>query len=134
MRLFNVHVWPVVVAALIQWVIGAIWYGVAFKKSWTKLVGGMEGTTRGRAAFAMICSFVTSIVLAFVMANVLVMAGTLTFMGGVALAIMCWLGFMAPPLLTQHIYERRPANLFAINATYWMVAMAISGGVLGVWR
>lgn len=131
----QVHVWPVIVAALVQWVIGAIWYGVGFRKSWSKLVGGgMEGVTPGRRAFAMICSFVASIILCFVMANVLAWAGTATFMGGVAMAIICWLGFMAPPMFAQHIYERRPANLFAINAAYWMVAMAISGGVLGVWR
>ena len=56
------------------------------------------------------------------------------FFSGASLGIIVWLGFMAAPLFTQHIYERRPANLFAINAAYWMLAMALAGGILAVWR
>jgi len=130
----HVNYVALIVAAAIQWVVGALWYGVVFKKSWMKLTGVTQGGSRGRAAFAMICSFVASLILSFVLVNIFIMAGTSTFMSGAALAIVCWLGFMAPPLITQHIYESRPANLFAINAGYWVVAMAISGGVLAAWR
>jgi hypothetical protein len=41
---------------------------------------------------------------------------------------------MSPPLFAQHIYEKRPFRLFAINAGYWLVAMMVSGGILGWWR
>lgn len=123
-----------IVAAAIQWVLGALWYGVVFKKSWMKLTGVTSGGSRGRAVFAMVCSFIASLVLVFVLAQIFMMAGTVGFMNGMALAIVCWLGFMAPPLFAQHIYENRPANLFAINAGYWVVAMALAGGVLAAWK
>lgn len=128
-----INLFALLTSAAIQWVIGALWYGVIFKKSWKAMVGG-EATTGGRAIFAMVCSFVASVILCFVLVHIFMMAGTPTFRGGAALAIICWLGFMAPPMFAQHIYERRPANLFAINAGYWMIAMAVSGGVLAVWR
>lgn len=130
----HVNYLALVVAAAIQWLLGALWYGVAFRKSWTALTGGAGQTSRGRATFAMICSFVASFILSFVLVHIILWAGTPTFLAGAALAIVCWLGFMAPPLFAQHIYEHRPVNLFAINAGYWVVAMAISGGVLAVWR
>lgn len=130
----HIHVLPVLVAAVIQWLIGWIWYGLVFKKSWTKLVGNTGETKAGYAAFAMISSFIASIILCWALVNILSGFKTATFMGGLSLAIICWLGFMAPPLFAQHIYEKRPVNLFAINAAYWVVAMAVSGGVLAVWR
>ncbi len=130
----HVNYYALIGAAAIQWVLGALWYGVVFKKSWKALTGGNEDIKRGRAAFAMIASFVASLLLSFVLLNVMLWAGAPTFRAGAALAIVCWLGFMAPPLFAQHIYERRPVNLFAINAGYWVVAMAVSGGVLAIWR
>ncbi len=131
MHNYHCHVWPVLVAALIQWVFAAIWYCVGFRKRWSKLVGDVKPANR---AFAIICWYVACAILCFVLCHVLCWAGTSTFMGGLGLGIVCWLGFMAPLLFAQHIWERRPANLFAINAVYWMVAMALAGGVLGVWR
>lgn len=130
----HVNYVALIVAAAIQWVVGALWYGVVFKKSWMKLTGKTEAGSGGRAAFAMVCSFVASLILVFVLAQIFAMAGTTGFMNGLALAVVCWLGFMAPPLFAQHIYESRPANLFAINAGYWVVAMALSGGVLAAWK
>jgi hypothetical protein len=51
------------------------------------------------------------------------------FIGGI-----CWLGFIAVPLFSEKLYERRPSKLFAINAGYWLAALICSGVVLAVWR
>lgn len=131
---FHLNYPAVVVAALIQCVIGVLWYGVFFKKSWSSLLGFKEGEKPKGAVFATVSSFVASILLCFVLANVMLLVSRQTFIAGLSIGIVCWLGFMAPPMFAQHIYERRPANLFAINAAYWLVAMAIGGGVLAVWR
>ncbi len=128
------HVLPVLAAAVVQWLIGALWYGLVFKKSWRKLVGAADDAGSGREIFAMGCSFVASLLLSFVLFTVLQLAGSSTFEAGAALAVICWLGFMAPPLIVQHVHERRPVNLFAINAAYWMIAMAVTGGILAAWR
>ena len=131
--LMAVNHFAVLASAAIQWVIGALWYGVIFRKSWKKLVG-VEAASGGRAIFAMVCSFVASLILCFVLVHIILWAGAPTFRDGAALAIVCWLAFIAPPMFAQSIHERRPANLFAINAGYWIIAMAISGGVLAIWR
>jgi hypothetical protein len=62
--------------------------------------------------------------------HILGWAGAATFSGGFRLAVICWVGFMAPPLFSQHIFENRRVNLFAINAAYWLLAMALGGGIL----
>ncbi len=130
----NDFVLPVLAAALIQWIIGALWYGLLFRKSWRKLVGGTAEANSWRTVFTLCCSLVASLMLSFVLVTVLRLAGSATFNAGAALAVICWLGFIALPLLVQHVHERRPVNLFAINAGYWMVAMAVTGGILAAWR
>lgn len=136
----NFHIYPLatLAAAVVQWVIGAFWYGVAFKKRWLALVGPRPNNTAGRGAVEMVYSFILSLVLSLVLVNVIVGLGNLLMGGipgfrvGAAIGVLSWLGFVASPMLTQHIYERRPANLFAINAGYWVVALAFSGGVAAV--
>ena len=127
------YVW-IVVAALVQWLLGALWYGLVFKKSWMKLVGFAEGEKPKNAIFAMASALLANLLLSFVLAHVIEIAGTKLFTDGFKLGVLCWLGFMAPPLFAQHIWEGRRANLFAINAAYWLLAMALGGGILAAFH
>lgn len=124
----------VAISAIIQWLLGALWYGVIFKKSWLKFVGFTEGESPKYRGFGMVASLIACMLLSFVLAHVVGWAGSDTFTGGSKIAIIAWLGFMAPPLFTQHIFENRRANLFAINASYWLLAMAIGGGLMGAFH
>lgn len=127
------YVW-VVVAAVVQWLLGALWYGLIFKKSWTKLVGFTEGEKPKNVIFASAASLVANLLLAFALAHVIEMAGARVFTQGFMLGVVVWLGFMAPPLFAQHIWEGRRANLFAINAAYWLLAMAFGGAILAAFH
>lgn len=126
-------VW-VLIAAIVQWLLGFLWYGAIFRKSWKKLVGYAEGEKPKNAVFGMITSLIACFLLSYILAHVVRWAGATTFTAGGKLGVVCWLGFMAPPLFTQHIFENRRANLFAINAAYWLLVMAIGGGILGAFR
>ena len=48
MHFLQVNFAAVLTAAVIQWVLGWLWYGVLFKKSWLELVGQKEGGNCGR--------------------------------------------------------------------------------------
>jgi hypothetical protein len=124
----------VVISAIVQWLLGALWYGVVFRKSWMKFVGFAEGEKPKYRIFGMVASLIACLLLSFVLVHIVGWAGSNTFTGGAKIAIICWLGFMAPPLFTQHIFENRRANLFAINASYWLLAMALGGGIMGAFH
>jgi hypothetical protein len=126
----------VLVSAIAQWILGFLWYGVVFKKSWRTLVGFAADAKPKGAAFGMITAFIACLLLSFVLGELLAVKwiGTNTFTGGVKIGVICWLGFMAPPLFAQHINENRRANLFAINAGYWLLAMALGGGLLAAFH
>ena len=124
----------VVVSAVSQCFLGALWYGVIFKKSWMKLLGFGEGQKPKYQAFGVVASFIACFVLSFVLVHIMGWSGSITAMGGASIGIMCWFGFMAPPLFTQHIFENRRANLFAIKACYWLLAMALGGAIIGAFH
>jgi len=126
------HLWTmVVISAVLQCFLGALWYGLIFKKSWRKLIGLADGEKPKNQLFGVVASLVACFVLSFVLANIISLAGSITAMAGASIGMLCWFGFMAPPLFTQHIFENRRANLFAINAAYWLLAMALGGAIIG---
>jgi hypothetical protein len=124
----------VFISAIAQWILGGLWYGLLFRKSWKKLVGYAENEKPKNQIFGGITSFIACLLLSYVLAHVVHWAGAMIFTGGSKIGIICWLGFMAPPLFAQHIYENRRANLFAINAGYWLLVMALGGGIMGAFH
>lgn len=131
MSSFIVNPIAVLMATAVQWILGWLWYGYVFRVRWMALVGISEGEKPKNAWFGPLTAFVANLVLAFLLAHIIIWANGSSFPDGVWLGALCWLGFMAPPIVTQHIFEKRPAKLFAINASYWLLAMMLSGGVLG---
>jgi hypothetical protein len=127
---FRVNWIAVLIATVIQWLLGWLWYGYVFKERWMSLVGSGGGEKPKSAWFGLVTSFIANLILSFVLAYIISWTGGNRFPDGVYLGALCWLGFMAPPLFTQHIFERRPATLFAINAAYWLLAMMLAGGTL----
>jgi hypothetical protein len=124
----------VIVSGVLQWLLGMVWYGGIFRKSWRKLVGLAEGEKVKNGALGMVSSLIACLILSFVLINVVSWAGAATATQGAKLGTVCWFGFMAPPLFAQHIFEGRRVNLFAINAAYWLLAMALGGGLLAAFH
>ncbi len=133
MRMQVSYLW-IVAAAVVQWLLGIFWYGVIFRKSWPKLVGLAPGEKPKYGIFALISGFVACLLLSIVMAHIFAVLNVNLFNEGFSLGVLCWLGFMAPPLFAQHILEGRRANLLAINITYWLLAMGIGSAILAVHR
>ena len=48
----------IVIAAVIQWLLGALWYGLIFRKSWMAMVGFSETKSRRTAPWRWSASFI----------------------------------------------------------------------------
>jgi hypothetical protein len=131
MHFLQVNFAAVLTAAVIQWVLGWLWYGVLFKKSWLELVGQKEG---GNSAGIMVLTFIANLILCFALVKIVILTGWMTFARGSLVGAVTGLGFVAPPMFAQHITEKQPFKLFGINALYWLIAMYFAGGVLAIWR
>lgn len=131
---FDVNWAAVAGAAVAKFAIGAVWYSPpAFGPRWGALVGVMPDAFKARMATAMVTDLAASVVVAWVLANVLKFTGAAGLIPGARVSFFLWLGFVAAPLLSTTAYEGRPIALFAINAGYWLVAMLVMGALIGAW-
>lgn len=135
-HLHHLNHWAILVSALIQWVLGAVWYSPAlFAKPWMKLLGiTPDPSKRKSMIFGMIASFIGSLILSLVLLHTILWSGASTWGMGAFIGFLSWLGFIAAPNFAQGIYEGRPFKLFAINTGYWLVGLLITGSLLAVWR
>jgi Na+/melibiose symporter-like transporter len=136
LHLHDFNLWAVLAAALIQWFLGALWYSLFFAKPWMALTGHTPtpGERPKGAVFAMVSSFVGSFILSFILDHFVIWGQSENWGRGAFIGGICWLGFIAVPLISETLYERRPFKLFAINSGYWLVGLILSGAVLAVWR
>ncbi len=135
MHFLQVNFAAVLTAAVIQWVLGWLWYGVLFNKDYKALVL-KEGEKSSSAGGVMALIFVANLILCFALVKIITLPGAngVTFGRGSLIGAVCGLGFVVPPMFAQHISEKQPFKLFGINTLYWLIAMYLSGGVLAIWQ
>jgi hypothetical protein len=130
MHMFQVNLLAVFYSAITQWLLGLLWYGFVFRARWSTLVGIPEGEKPKNAWFPMVAALIADLVLSLVLAHLIKWSNAHTMPTGIYIGAMSWAGFIAPVMWTEHLFERRPAKLFSINAAYWLLAMMIGGGLL----
>lgn len=124
----------VVVAAVVYWLLGAVWYGFLFSKAWMALEHvSPEQAASMNPVLPYVITFVLNLVIAFVLAQICAWRNANTAARGAALGILIWIGFIGPITYTTHMYEMRPVQLFAINQFYSLVGLALMGAILGAW-
>lgn len=131
----QINPWAVLAAALVNFVIGGLWYSpLLLGKAWMKANGFTESDLRrGSPAVIFGISFVLC----------LLMAGNLAaFLGGpdvdlgfaVAASAAAGLGWAAFGLAVVALFERRGAAYILINGGYLTVSFVAMGLILGAWR
>jgi hypothetical protein len=124
----------VFVAALVYWLLGAVWFAVLFSKPWMALENITPEQASGLNPIApYIISFILNLVIAFVLAQLCAWRNANTAARGAALGILIWIGFLGPVTYTTYMYEMRPKQLFAINEFYSLVGLCLMGAILGAW-
>ena len=118
----------IVLATIVFFAIGAVWYTALFGKAWQREVGlGTEQLTGGRNMMAIMG---TCLLLEFV---VVLMLGHLfaRIQPGDHAKMMMATGFglaiMAPAIGINYLYQRRSLTLFLIDAGHFVVGMAAVG-------
>lgn len=126
----------IVVTALVIFAIGALWYTVLFGKAWLAAheytPEQIEAMKKG-AGKAYGVSFLCYLVLAAMMNVLMERMGIDTAIGGVKLALVLWLGFVATVGLTANLYSNKKFSAYAIDAAYQLVFMVVAGVILALW-
>jgi hypothetical protein len=132
----HVNFVAVVVVALINMVIGAIYYSPAVAgRRWMALVGKRpEDMRREGAQRGYIGSFIGALILAYVLARVLGLVGAGTVGSGLEMGFWIWLGFVATTSSGDYLFAGRPTQLYIINNIYHLITLLINGALLAVWH
>ncbi|HEV2752115.1 MAG TPA: DUF1761 domain-containing protein [Gemmatimonadales bacterium] len=135
----NINVLAVVVAAVLTFVLGMVWYSPAlFARQWMAAQGytperleemKRKGVTRAYAV-SVLCYLVT----AYVVALLASYTSSTTFAQGLWLGFLSWLGFAATIGLTANLFSEKPLAAWVIDAGYQLAYLVLMGVLLSVWR
>ena len=133
----EINYWAVLVAAVVNFALGAVWYSPAlFGKRWLAIINKSEaeleemkkGATRGY-----VLSVVGALVMSFVLAHIVDYGQATTIASGMQSGFWLWLGFVATTNLSSVLFEARPTGLYLISMGYYLVSLLIMGAILAIW-
>lgn len=126
----------VLAASVATFMVGWLWYSALFGKQWKELMGYTDEvmrTMKMTPAKSMAGGFVTTVILVFVLANLMAMTGATSTGAALTLAFWIWVGFVATIASNSIWYENRPTKLYLINASHYLVALLVAASVLSLW-
>ncbi|MDP3734714.1 MAG: DUF1761 domain-containing protein, partial [Nanoarchaeota archaeon] len=135
----SINYLAVLVAAIAQYALGALWYSVLFGKQWMKLNGmekmdpkKMEEMKKG-VMWSYAGGLVSSLVMAYVLAHFVDYTEAATAAAGAVAGFWIWLGFIATVTLGMVLWENKPFKLYLLNNAYNLLGLVIMGAILAVW-
>ncbi len=131
----DINYMAVVVAAVINMIVGAVWYSpVLFANEWSKLVGRKVEDMRKDAGAGYAITAVGALVQAWILAHFVSWATATTVVNGALVGFMIWLGFVAITQGVNTVFAGTRKKLWAINTGYFLVVLVINGALLAVWH
>ena len=133
-----VNYFALLAAIVANMVLGFLWYGPLFGKTWMRL-SGMNPESAKPAGMGKTYALMTlgTIIMTFVLLHSLVFASTYTHTTGISAGLMVgfwsWLGFIAPVTLGSVLWEQKSWKLWVLNNAYYLVVLMIMGIILAVW-
>ena len=118
----------VLLAALATFAVGGLWYSVLFAKAWQREAGVTDEQLKNGTVRVFVGSFLLALVMAVVLAAFIGDAGAgFGTLAGLAAGV----AWVAAALGINYLFERRSLTLFAINASYSVVAFTAMGAIIG---
>lgn len=137
MTFAGINYLAVLIAAVVCWLVGAVWYMV-LAKPWMAAIGKTpeemaERRKRPGAVFPFIYAFAAAVIIAWILAGILghLGPGQVTLRNGVISGLFCWVGFVFPTMLVNNSFAMRSPMLLVIDGGYWLVVLGLSGAILG---
>lgn len=134
------HFWILVlVCGVVAMVLGFLWYGPLFGKTWMRVVGAtdMDAAARKKmqkkAGPLYLIQFVLTVFQIFVLAH---LTG-FTWQSGVESAIWVWAAFILPTVAGSSMWNNDPRSVawtrFLLQAGFQLLCFIVFGIILGTW-
>ncbi|MGE3954547.1 MAG: DUF1761 domain-containing protein [Parachlamydiales bacterium] len=132
---WNLNYFPIIVAAIIYVVIGAIWYSPAvFGKLWMQWSDCDPDACKGkRAVVAWVGSFVVGLVVAWGLSVLIHNLGYTTFIAGGYVGILAWAGFVMTTQFGGVLWGGKHLFVWLIHAGCSLITLWVMGGIIASW-
>lgn len=130
---------PVIVAGVVNMVIGALWYSpFVMGKLWMRSMGKTEdeikqGYSSAKMGLIYVTNTIASLLFAYVLAHIVKFANLNSFTQGANAGFWVWLGFVVTTVIAGYMYESRPKMLYFIFIIYQLFSIVLMGGILAMW-
>ena len=129
--------WPaILVAAITDWLLGAVWFTV-FSKQWQ---AGLRMSPEELQAYMAhpnfwpyIIAFLCSALLAYVIAHLVASLPSHGLFRGITVGLLVGLA-TAVAMVTEMVFEARIQSFILISAAYPLLGCVLMGIIIGVWR
>lgn len=144
MNAVDVNYLAVLACGVASMVLGSLWYGPLFGKTWTAIMGWdkmspaqMEEAKKGMMK-SYLLTLLGALVMAYVLAHSLVFASDYTGTTGIAAGLMVgflsWLGFVAPFTMNDVLWGQKGWTLWLLNNGYNLAQLLVFGVILALWK
>ena len=123
----------IVVAAIVSFVLGWLWYGPLFGKAWLAELGKSEDELGGGMS-AFVISAVLMLISSFVMAVLVACLGIKTWFDGAVLGLAVGIGFIATSYFSDSSFSGKSHKLTAIESGYRVLYTLLIGIILALWQ
>lgn len=133
MQFAGMNYLAILVAAVVAFVIGAIYYGT-LSRPWMKAARLDPAGPKSAMVPLMITTFVLELILAFVTAGVIGHLGTgqVTLMNGVISGLFIWAGIILTTMTINNRYQGFGWDLTLIDGLHWFLVMIGIGATIGL--
>ena len=124
----------IIVAALVYFVIGAIWYSVLFGKAWMANVGRTKEQLMSGSKIVYLYTLIAELVICFVMAFIIWILGTPNCISAIKVGAFFSLGFTATIIAINNWYGQRGTKLTLIDSGYHIVGIIFASIIITIWN
>ena len=128
----------VIVAAIVSFIIGMVWYSPAlFGKVWIKANGFDEKKIKEKhkkgMAKGVVGGFVGSLVMGIVLSVAINLTQATTLSSGLLIGFFLWLGFVATTSLNKVLWEGKPLKLYLVDVLHYLVVVLVMSVIFVSW-
>ncbi len=139
----EINLLAVVIAAVANFIIGFMFHGPLFGKTWMRLA---NVTPTGNEKLSdmvpqMVKNLLMNLVCAHVLAAMILYATTSSFAGnfspvfvGLHVAFLLWLGFVVTSSSMEVIWMKRSVKLWMFEMAASLVSILAMGAIIGAWK
>ena len=123
----------ILVATIVAFVIGGLWYGPIFGQAWLKALGKTEEELQPSPT-PFVISFFSALLTCIVLAALIGSLGITTLSGGLLIGAITGVGFIATAMASDSAFCGWGVILFAIQSGYRVLYSIVMGGILAAWQ